>query len=621
MADKNDASSPAAPWLTLLIVALVIVALYYAQEVLLPLALAVLLSFVLTPLVTRLERWRLGRIPAVVVVVLLTCSAIGAVGLLATRQVVELGIQLPEYKANLIERIRSVRNGTGGTLKEARQAIDDISAELTADSEDAPRPTLKETWLSWLGTKTEPRSKEAGAVAVKVVELPPSPLTQIRSWFGPLVAPLSTAGIVFVLVFFILVNREDSRNRIIRLIGTSTIYATTEAIDDVATRLSRYLQMQLLINAIYGAIVALGLGLLGVPNALLWGIFGMLLRFLPYIGPWIAAAMPITLSLATSPGWSQPLWTVGLFVALELVVNNVLEPWLYGSRVGVSSMGVILAAIFWTWLWGPIGLVLAMPLTVCAVVVGNYVPQLRFLSVLLGDRAALQPHEHMYQRLLAADDVETSRLAEDYLKSVDWIELYDRVVIPALQLAERDRHAGLLSERQETLVIETAQELIEDLGERQLELARQAAAAEAPGGTGNEAAARVFCVPVRDQADETAAVMLGQTLSSAGFAADVGSLHLLASEVVDRIAAAEYDVAVIVMLPPFGSRNARYLCKRLRQSNPDLRIVAALLNGAQLKSTQQRLQDSGADLVVASLPSAVSAVRNLARRACPAASS
>lgn len=449
MADKYDASSPAAPWLTLLIVALVIVVLYYAQEVLLPLALAVLLSFVLTPLVTRLERWRLGRIPSVVVVVLLTCSVIGAVGLLATGQVVELGIQLPEYKANLIERIRSVRNGTGGTLKEARQAIDDISAELTADSEDAPRPTLKETWLSWLGTNTEPRSKEAGAVAVKVVELPPSPLTQIRSWFGPLVAPLSTAGIVFVLVFFILVNREDSRNRIIRLIGTSTLYATTEAIDDV----------------------------------------------------------------------------------------------------------------------------------------------------------------------------ETSRLAEDYLKSVDWIELYDRVVIPALQLAERDRHAGLLSERQETLVIETAQELIEDLGERQLELARQSAAAEAPGGMGDKAAARVFCVPVRDQADETAAVMLGQTLSSAGFAADVGSLHLLASEVVDRIAAAQYDVAVIVMLPPFGSRNARYLCKRLRQSNPDLRIVAALLNGAQLKSTQQRLQDSGADLVVTSLPSAVSAVRNLARRACPAASS
>ena len=338
------------------------------------------------------------------IVVLLACSAIGGVGWLATDQIVELGDRLPEYKDNLIDRIRSVRNGTGGKLKEAQDVIDDISAELTVRNDaddDKAHSSLVERWLPWLSPRAETKGKNDNAVAVKVVELPPSPLSQIQTWLGPVVAPLSTAGIVIVLVVFTMVNREDLRNRIIRLIGTSTLYATTEAIDDATSRLSRYLRMQLLINTIYGVVVAAGLALIGVPNALLWGVFGMLLRFVPYVGPWIATAMPVVLSLATSQGWSQPLWTVGLFLALELVVNSVLEPWLYGSSIGVSSMGVILAAIFWTWLWGPIGLVLAMPLTVCSIVLGNYVPQLRFLPVLLGDSAALQPHEQMYQRLLS----------------------------------------------------------------------------------------------------------------------------------------------------------------------------------------------------------------------------
>ncbi|MHB0958519.1 MAG: AI-2E family transporter [Pirellulaceae bacterium] len=617
MTEKNEASTPSEQLFNLLTLGLIVAALYYAKEILLPIALAVLLTFVLTPLVTRVERLRLGRIPSILLVLALACGAIGGVGWLATRQIVELGERLPDYKENLIERIRTVRSGTDGKFKEAKEAIEDISAELTEENEveeEQPSTALEEKWLAWLNTRNSAKEKKDSAVEVKVVNQNPSPLAQIRTWLGPVVAPLSTLGLVFVLVFFILLNREDLRNRIIRLIGTSTLYATTEAIDDANNRLSRYLRMQLLINTIYGIVVAIGLALIGVPNALLWGVFGILLRFLPYVGPWIAASMPIALSMATSQGWSQPLWTVGLFLALELVVNNVLEPWLYGSSSGVSSMGVIVAAIFWTWLWGPIGLVLAMPLTVCAVVLGNYAPQLRFLPVLIGDRAALWPHEQMYQRLLAADDVETGKLAEDLLKSIDHVELYDSVLIPALQLAERDRHAGLLSERQETMVIETARELIEDLGERQLKKASQAAEEGATDTVADLPSIRVFCIPVRDQADETAAMVLGQVLSFEGFVVEVGSLDSLVSDTIEWVKAGQCEVAVLVVLPPLGSRNGRYLCRRLRQSKPDLRIVTALFSGESLKNTRQRLQDSGADVVVTNLPDTIDAVRVLSRQ-------
>jgi len=612
MAQKTETATETPRWVTVLMLALFVGALYFAKDILLPLALGVLLSFILSALVTRFERLGLGRIVSVLLAVGIACSIAVGVGLLATRQIIELGEMLPEYKQTLIQRIQSVRSGTDGTLKEVKDAIDDIGAELTQEEKPKPSRSFQEKWFPWLAADEPAADEKEAALAVKVVELPPSPLSQVKTWLGPLVAPVSTLGVVVVLVLFLLINREDLRDRIIQLIGTSSLYATTEAIDDATGRLSRYLRMQLLINTIYGVVVAGGLALIGVPNAILWGIFGTLLRFLPYVGPWIAAIMPITLSLATSTGWSQPLWTVGLFLVLELVVNNVLEPWLYGGSIGMSSMGVILAAIFWTWLWGPIGLVLAMPLTVCAVVLGNYVPQLSFLPVLLGDREALSPHEHMYQRLLAADDLETSRRTDDYLKTHSYAELYDQILIPALHLAERDRHAGLLSERQEGTVIETVQDLIEDLRDRQ-----QSAAESTEGETEQllaPLASPVLCIPVRDEADQTAAVMLGQVLSSEGFTVEVGSLERLASETVAWVDERQCEIALLVILPPLGSRNGRYLCKRLRQGKPGLHIVAALLDGANLKNTQLRLLDGGADAVATSVPEAVKVVQTLAAK-------
>ncbi|QDU46174.1 AI-2 transport protein TqsA [Symmachiella dynata] len=614
MVDKNAATHGSGRSYTLLILAFVIAALYLAKEILLPLSLAILLSFVLTPLVSRLERLRLGRIPSVIIVCAIAFSAIGGAGWLATNQLIELSTRLPDYKDNLIDKIHNLQNGTGEKLEKAKQALEDIGTELSeggdvADKEQdsaetSDQPALQKNILGWLNPQKQADGSKDNPVEVKVVSLPPSPLNQIQTWLGPLVAPLSTAGIVVVLVVFILVKREDLRNRVIQLVGTSKLYATTEAIEDATDRLSRYLRMQLLINIIYGVVVAVTLMFLDVPNAILWGVMGTMLRFLPYIGPWISAAMPIALTMAISDGWSLPLMTIGLFVSLELVVNNVLEPWLYGSSIGVSSLGVILAAIFWTWLWGPVGLVLAMPLTVCLVVLGKYVPQLGFLPLLLGDRSALEPYEQMYQRLLTAEDYEANELAEEYLKNASVTEFYDDVLMPALQLAEQDRHAALLSEQQETVVNDSARELVEELGER---LPQEPLPEN--GACGPEAQEHVLCIPVRDQADETVALMTGQLLRSEGCHVEVGSIDMLASEAINRIETQQCQIAILILLPPLGARKGRYLCKRLSQQYPDLQIVVALMHGEKYGKSKQRLLNAGANVVATSLPDLITSVR------------
>ncbi|TWU14503.1 AI-2 transport protein TqsA [Symmachiella macrocystis] len=614
MVEKNAATHGSGRSYTLLILAFVIASLYLAKEILLPLSLAILLSFVLTPLVSRLERLRLGRIPSVVIVCAFAFSAIGGAGWLATNQLIELSMRLPDYKDNLIDKIHNLQSGTGEKLEKAKQALEDIGTELSeggnaADeekdaAETADPPALQRNLLGWLRPQKQGDGSAENPVEVKVVSLPPSPLNQIQTWLGPLVAPLSTAGIVVVLVVFILVKREDLRNRVIQLVGTSNLYATTEAIEDATDRLSRYLRMQLLINIIYGVVVAVTLMFLGVPNAILWGVMGTMLRFLPYIGPWISAVMPIALTMAISDGWTLPLMTIGLFVSLELVVNNVLEPWLYGSSIGVSSLGVILAAIFWTWLWGPVGLVLAMPLTVCLVVLGKYVPQLGFLPLLLGDRTALEPYEQLYQRLLTAEDYEANELAEEYLKDASVTEFYDDVLMPALQLAEQDRHADLLSEQQETVVNDSARELVEELGERLQQKEQPEDGAGAPDEKGH-----VLCIPVRDQADETVALMTGQLLRSEGCRVDVGSINMLAGEAINLIETQQCQIAILILLPPLGARKGRYLCKRLSQQYPDLHIVVALMHGEKYGKSKQRLLNVGADVVATNLPDLITSVR------------
>jgi hypothetical protein len=463
-------------------------------------------------------------------------------------------------------------------------------------------------------------SELKSAVEVRVVEMP---LAQIQSWLGWLAAPLTTVGMVIVMVFFMLLDRENQRNRLIQLFGRSNLHRTTEAIHDAGHRIGRYLRMQFLINAGYGLTVAAGLWLIGVRGAVMWGVLGFCLRFLPYVGPWIAAVLPILVSVATSPGWTQPLLVIGLYIVLELLLNNVAEPLLYGDSIGVSTVGVILAAIFWTWLWGPIGLVLAMPMTVCLVVTARYVPQLRFITVLLADQPTLTPSERLYQRLLAFDYNEPLRIARKHVKSSTLASFYDDMLIPALVIAERDRHAGVLNDDQEEFLHEAAADLVEELGEEatktsQLSIQPDASAAmkltsnaESPEST-SFTQARILCVPLRDQADAAAAQMLAQLLAMDGFQVHTDAPESLSGEVVEHVAELASELVVISILPPIAPRDSRLLWKRLRNRYPSLPIVVGYWNSAHSTDPLEPPESDAQTRIATTLADAVAMVRSTA---------
>lgn len=603
------------PLTTALVIALAIAALYFAKEILLPIALAALLGFLLTPLVSRLERWRMGRIPAVCTVVLCAGVVVAGLGWILLHQFVALSSELPHYRENLIEKVRSVRQASG-KLKEVTSTIEEVGKELTEErEEETESPVQVESrgtpafswgrWLSQLGSDAQDSAGEDDAVEVKVVQMPPSPLKQIQEWFGPLVAPVTTAGIVIVLVIFILVQREDIRDRIIQLFGTTNLHATTEALNDAASRVSRYLRMNLLINTCYGAGLGIGLFLIGVPNAFLWGVLGLLLRFLPYLGPWIAGSMPTLLSLAVFDDWGPTLMVIGLVIVLELAVNNGLEPWLYGSSVGVSSLGIIVSAIFWTWVWGPVGLVLAVPLTVCLTVTGQYVPQLRFFSILFSDQSSLSPSERLYQRLLARDLAAAEKLIGSHVRSQGLEQAFDDVLIPALELAERDRHNGALSESSAEFILDGASELIDTVAES----AAAEAAKEPSPSTPRAEPFRVYCIPAEDEADEVVAQMLAESLRVTGIEAEAGSADSLTGEHVERVLKSVFDVVVISVLPPTRRRNGRYLARRLRAEAPHLPVVIGAWRWPESLHDFQQPSHDGSTYVVRTVAKASAQIR------------
>jgi predicted PurR-regulated permease PerM len=418
---------------------LVVAGLYLTQEVLLPFALAGLLSFLLSPLVTRLERVRLGHVASVLVVGLFACLVLFGLGWTVTDQVIELAGELPKYESTLLTKARAVRetfNGQGGLTR----TLEEVQRELVKKDPEPP-PADKGPPLGVTSDHPLP---------IRDVDRPldPLPLRVIRDLVRPLLTPVGTAVIVIVLTIFMLLQRHDLRDRLIRLAGTGQLYVTTQALDEAARKVSRFLQMQLLINTLFGVGAATGLFFIGLPNALLWGLLATTFRFIPYVGPWIAAAFPVLLSVAIFDTWTPPLLALGLFVVLEVVCANVLEPWLYGSHTGISPVGIFAAAAFWTWLWGPIGLVVSMPLTVVVVVLGRYVPPLTFVNVLLSAQPALELGTRFYQRLLAFDDHEAAELVQTFLQTGGVDELYDTMVLPALSMSERDRIEDHLSERQ-----------------------------------------------------------------------------------------------------------------------------------------------------------------------------
>ena len=553
--------------------------LYFAKPVLIPFALAILLSFVVTPLVERLQHnLRFPRVAAVGVVTFSVFLLLAILTGVLFSQFLNVARDLPKYQNNLRTKLVELKGPVGPGLERTWRILEELGRELsTEEATDRPQP-----------------------LEVQVLEPRPSAIEMLRLMLIPILKPLGTALVVIVFVVFMLMKREELRDKLIRLIGPHRITITTEALDEATLRVSRYLLMQTMINGGQGFVVGLFLYIIGVPNAALWGILSMFLRFIPYLGPWMAALMPITLSFIVFDTWTQPLITILMFASVELLTNNVFEPWLLGASTGVSSMALIVAAVFWTWLWGAPGLLLSTPLTVCLVVIGKYIPQLSFLHVLLAAEQVLAPDERLYQRLLAADMKEADRVLRDELKEKTLDETGQTLLLPALRLIERDYQLGALDEQRYEFVIERMKEVI---------------SATYLSSTGNDAAkpaqqGLVLCVAARDVADEAAAMIFAVLLRSKGIEAEWVSADALAGELLDLVREKQPAVICISSMPPSAVNHAKYICKRLRTRFTELPILVGLWESSvDPAQSIDPLTTAGADRVVSAPAEGVSQIQ------------
>jgi predicted PurR-regulated permease PerM len=589
-------------------VAVILGLLYFAREVLIPLALAILFAFLLTPLVTRLER-RLGRVASTLSVVVAALALFVVFGWIVEQRFVQIVEELPQYRTSIRNKYEGFTR-SGGVVEKFRNEIKESMTETPA-TQPATQPAAGSGHLTTLPSPlpgvaviaapvAAPRPTPDNPLPVRIFPSVPQPLEVIGEYLGRFLSPAATAALVIVFVIFMLLGREDLRDRVIRLVGDRRLHVTTEALDDAAQRVTRFLVAQALINASYGTLVALGLWLIdltvggnrgGISTALLAGVVCAVLRFVPYIGPWLGAALPLGLAFAAYPGNHVFFLTLGMFVVIELVVSQAVEPKLLGSSTGIAPLAVLVAAVFWTWLWGPIGLLLSTPLTVLLVVMGKYVPQLEFLDVLLGDQPALEPPSRIYQRLIAGDDEEALELSQGYHKEMPLAAVYDKVLIPALILGERDWHQGNIDDARHVAVRQGFRDIVETLGDDQraadkasAEEAAKDLAAAAPDAQRDPSppksaagdAVKVLCIPAQDEADEIVGLMLGQLLERRGYQVSAAGSATLASEMVERINKDGTDVVVVSALPPKAGIHARYLLKRLASVHPMLRIVVGL---------------------------------------------
>ncbi len=555
------------------IIALVVAALYWLQGVLIPMALAVLLTFLLSPVVGTLQRRGLGRVPAVLVTVVLALSVLGGIGWALTHQLVTLADELPRYSLNIQHRIADVRGASrGGSVEKVQKTVEDVVGEI--QKTDKPGVTRQ----------------RPVAVALE----PPSILAHLPT----LLQALASTVIVTVLMIFMLLERRELRDRVILLIGYRRMTATTRALDEAGARISRYLLTQSIINGGFGVAVGLGLFLIGVPYAVIWGSLAAALRFIPYVGALVAALLPFALSLAVFPGWLQPALVVGLFLVLELVTSVVMEPWLYGQSAGVSQVALLIAVIFWTWLWGPAGLLLATPLTVCLIVLGKHLPALGFIVVLMGDRPVIEAKARYYQRLLARDQDEAVDIVENYVNTDGRESVYDAVLLPALYYAKQDRDRGLLSEGDAQFVGQATREILDVLAHD--------APGPSAGDTGDLAVSnagadtRVLIVgcPARDEVDTLALEMVRHLLDPARYRIEVIGASMLTAEVVTWVDLHRPALLCIGAVAPGGLSQARHLCKRLRSQCPELKIVVGRWGLHDEKDTdRQHLLAAGADCV------------------------
>ncbi len=567
----------------------VIAGLYFGREVLIPITLAILLSFVLSPVVALLRRVRVPRAPAVLVSVLFALGLLGGLGTVVGTQAASLADDAPAYARTIESKIARARA---------------YALERAAVFTRRDRPPAAATAPTPVSDAIASQAREP--IPVRVVDDEPNPLKIAGDVLSPILGPFETFVIVLVVAIFILLQKDDLRDRMIRLFGSSDLHRTTTAMDDAADRLGRYFLSQLAVNTAFGLVVGVGLWLIGVPVPAVWGILAGVLRFVPYIGALLGAVLPLVVAAGVDPGWTMPLLVVALFVVVEPLVGYVIEPLLYGHSTGLSPLSVILAAVFWTWIWGPVGLVLSMPLTLCLVVLGRHVPSLEFMEVLLGDRPALTPIESFYQRMLAHDPEEALDQAEAQLVERSLVDYYDEVALPGLKLAAFDARRGVVDRERATRIVDSMLAVIHELDDHAVEGEGLPPEWREPGA--------VVCVAGRGVLDDAVTAMIEQLLRHRGF----GVRRITHAEVArDRIAGNDFTGARLVCLSylELGGTpsHLRYLVRRLRRSAGAAQVMVGLWPEGEAALTDNQIQQTlGADRYVGSLRMVVDVAAQMA---------
>jgi predicted PurR-regulated permease PerM len=603
-----DLKIPPAPesmtkkFMTAMVLAVVVTGLYFGRPVLMPLSLAVLLSFALAPLVAMLRHVRLGHVPSVLLSLAGALVLIAAIGTFVGSQFAGLAGDLPSYQNNISRKILSIRGtASGGTFSRLNRTIEAIGEQISGGRD---RPA---TVPGGVTTEDTP-------VPVVVQRESVEPWTLAGDVLGPLLEPLGLVALVLVFVGFILLQKDDLRDRFVRLAGSRDMQRTTVALDEAASRLSRYLFLQTGINACFGIIIGSGLWVIGIPNAGLWGLIGMLLRFVPYVGVPIAFLFPAVLAVAVDPGWSMLVWVMVLFGGVEATIGQMIEPFVYGRSMGLSAVAVVVAAVFWTWLWGPVGLLLSTPLTMCFVVLGRHIEGLKFLDVMLGDQPALAMEESLYLRMLADDPDDATQDAEEFLREHSLSSYYDEVAAKALMLAQADVNRGVLDPLRQTRIRDAIKGLIENLADRDDPGAARALG-EMPASWRNNP---VMCVAGRGPLDEAAALLLVDMLRKYGVGARVVSSDQTSAARIDDLSVDNVCLVCVSYLEPGTYKNARYQVRRLRKRMPEVPVMAIFWGiGGDPSRYLDSVEATECDVVTTGLKETLHHVLAFARRGTP----
>ncbi|KQP51693.1 hypothetical protein ASF39_07885 [Methylobacterium sp. Leaf108] len=596
-----------------IVTAVLIAGLYVARDVLIPIAIAILLSFVLGPLVNLLRRLRLGRLFAVASAVLLTLGIAAALATLIGVQLADLAGDVPRYRDTIERKVEGLRDSPAGRLT---GYVASIGRSMREGERTDEKPKDEAPKTEAPKTEAAPQPPPVKPILVEVRERPPSPVELATTVLSPVLHPLATTGIVFIVLLFLLMQREDLRDRMIRLVGSNDLHRTTVAMDDAARRLSRYFLVQLGLNVAFGVVIGVGLYFIGVPNPVLWGIFSALMRFVPYIGAVVSAVFPLALAAAVDPGWSMVIATLILFLILEPLVGHFIEPMLYGHSTGMSPFAVLVSALFWTWLWGPVGLLLSTPLTVCLVVLGRHVDKLEFLEVLFGDKPALTPVENFYQRILADDPEEAQEHAELLLQSCSMLSYYDDVVLKGLELAARDAGRGVLTAEQKTDIRASIAGLVEDMAGREVAGDATERVAEVPPAWRRPGA--VLCVAGRSFVDDAACAILAQLLAKRGFGIRVVPFSEVSKAKIDDFRDDDGETGparmmCVVSLAINGEpTHLRRLVTRLRRRMPDIPVAVGVWQADDTLPDEAAKRDIGADANLVSFRTSLEAVAAMA---------